>query len=163
MKPLVSHERLRALLRYNRHTGAFTWLQKASSNTIVGTEAGCLSKGYRVIRIDGRLYRANRLAWFYVTGVWPEFDVDHRDTDPGNNRWRNLRDVPHAVNNQNLRRPHRDNEGGLLGTSKIGSRWRATIGLGGGKTKHLGCFASTEAAHAAYVAAKRSLHEGNTL
>jgi HNH endonuclease len=47
--------------------------------------------GYRYVEIDGELYRADRVAWLYVTGEWPEGEVEHINGDRGDNRWENLR------------------------------------------------------------------------
>ncbi|MFX4377260.1 HNH endonuclease, partial [Acinetobacter baumannii] len=41
------------------------------------------------------------MAWLYVHGVHPTGQIDHIDGDPLNNRISNLRDVSHAVNQQN--------------------------------------------------------------
>jgi hypothetical protein len=54
------------------------------------------------------------------------------------------------------------NKVGLLGVSAAGNRWRATIVVNG-KQKHLGCFATPEEAHTAYLAAKREWHRGCTV
>lgn len=53
--------------------------------------------------------------------------------------------------------------GRLLGAFKsAGGRWRGQIVLNG-KSKHLGCFATEEEAHEAYLAAKRQIHIGCTI
>lgn len=47
---------------------------------------------YRYIRIDGVDYLAQRLAWFWVNGTWPEF-VRFNDDNPDNCAISNLRDA----------------------------------------------------------------------
>lgn len=161
----LNAQRLREVLEYNPTTGDFTWLVQLSNKGPIGARAGTLTKrGCIAIGIDGRQYKAHQLAWLYMTGEWPVADVDHKDTLPTNNAWLNLRDVPHQVNTQNARRPRSNNKTGLLGVHRCSktSRFRASISVDG-KCKQLGRFDTPELAHAAYVKAKRTAHEGCTL
>lgn len=161
----LSAERLRELLRYDRETGLFTWRQRTGSTATPGSIAGTKdARGYVRIGVDGHVYRAHRLAVLYVTGEWPSGEVDHRDGDKANNRYRNLRNASRSVNQQNLRAPHRRGSSGFLGVSfhAATGKWRARIWTDGGN-KSLGLHETQALAHAAYVAAKRSLHEGCTL
>jgi len=100
-----------------------------------------------------------------MTGAWPQFEIDHKDTNRTNNRWGNLRDVPHAVNVQNRRKAQRNSRTGVLGVfSQTPGRFYSRIEADSHRVrKYLGTFDSAEAAHAAYVAAKRELHPGGTL
>lgn len=156
--------RLREVFHYDPETGLFTRLIDKSNRGRVGTIATCRNRwGYVVFRIDGALYRANRCAVLYMTGEWPRGTVDHRDTDPANDRWVNLRDVPCQVNCQNARRARASSQSGLLGASPTPKgRWVAGISMDGRK-EHLGTFETPEAAHLAYVERKRVLHAGCTL
>jgi hypothetical protein len=98
-----------------------------------------------------------------LKGAWPAYEIDHRDGVQSNNRERNLRDVPRRTNQQNCRSPRTDNATGLQGVGRTPSgRFRARITVDG-KQHLLGCFGTAEEAHEMYVAAKRFLHEGNTL
>src|ERR1700726_3642325 len=56
----------------------------------------------------------NQLAWFYMTGRWGRATIDHRDGNPANNRWKNLRVATPSQNNANRRRP-RNNTSGFKG------------------------------------------------
>ena len=162
MKHLVSRERVLELLDYCEESGTFTWKKsrgrvkagdKAGS---VGTHRGCPS--YLSISLDGRCYRAHHLAWLWVHGRWPKDQLDHIDTDKLNNRIANLREACTAENQQNQRKAHRNNRSGLLGATLHRNKfWRAQIAVNG-KAKHLGYFDTPEAAHEAYVSAKRAMH-----
>lgn len=131
----------------------------------VGDVAGGPDRnGHIRIYIDGRIYAAHRLAWLYMHGVWPAGDVDHKDGCPANNKFSNLRDVSKAINQQNQRRPHSHGTTGFLGVTfhKAKGKFQAQIGTKG-KHLYLGLFHTAELAHAAYLNAKRRIHEGNML
>lgn len=163
---MLTIERLREALHYDPETGVFTWrYQKGRGRLKEGTIAGSIprgSKGYRLIGLDGKVYKAHRLAWFYVHGVWPKGQVDHEDTDKKNNPIGNLREATNSFNMQNRRTPRKDNKSGFLGVSPRGVKWHAQIKVKG-RVLHLGYFTTPEAAHKAYVKAKREHHAGGTL
>jgi hypothetical protein len=56
------------------------------------------------LQIEHSQYLAHRVAWFYVTGKWPENQIDHRDGDGWNNRFSNLRKATHTQNLYNQKR-----------------------------------------------------------
>jgi hypothetical protein len=151
---MLMHERLREVLHYDAETGEFRWIVAAGPRAKIGAIAGSFDKnGYRVIRIDGRAYKAHRLARFYITGAWPPAQIDHADLDKTNNRFSNLREATGSQNQWN-QRAYSNNKSGLKGVSwdKQHSKWLAQIKVYG-KVRHLGRFTTPEAAHAAYVAA----------
>lgn len=166
-------EHLRSLLAYDPATGHLTWREDRFTgggrrrHIVAGQMAGFVDKkhGYRLININDRPYLAHRLAWLHMTGAWPTADIDHINGDRDDNRWHNLRDVRRQVNLQNIRaaKGHKKH-GTLLGTAWHAKtqRWRALIKVDG-KQKSLGYFRTEAEAHAAYVAAKRRLHEGCTI
>lgn len=160
---MLTQERLKELLRYEPETGLFYWV-KARPGVTNGKQAGCLQKtnGYVVIRIDRVLYLAHRLAYFYMHGVWPTNDIDHKFGNRSDNRIDYIRDVTKAVNGQNQRKPRKDNKLGLLGVSKFRDKFHAQISING-KVTHIGYYNTPEEAHDAYIEAKRKNHEGNTL
>jgi hypothetical protein len=161
MRTVVTHEQLRAHLRYEPETGQFTRLIRTSQNTRVGDIAGCKQNaGYWVINLLGRPYLAHRLAWLYMTGQWPH-EIDHIDGDRLNNRWSNLRNVTRQTNNENRRAANRNSRTGRLGVQPNGSGFMARI-THNGVARYLGQYPTPEAAHAAYAAAKQELHKGAT-
>lgn len=120
--------------------------------------------GYQRISFNGRLFQAHRLAWAIAHGKWPEDLIDHINGDRSDNRLSNLRDVSARVNLQNERKARKNSRSGLLGASwsKVTKRWAARIHYDG-KHRHLGYFDTPQEAHAAYLAAKRLFHTGNTI
>ncbi len=160
----LTHERLKAVIHYDPETGAFTWINPSGKRAKAGTPAGCWSRGYLKIGIDGKEYGGNRLAWLYVYGEWPANEVDHINGNPSDNRIANLRDIDHRLNIQNQRRPHRVNTSGLLGVHWTVSKgkWKASMSHMN-KSVHIGYFKTPEEASEAYVNAKRRLHEGCTI
>ena len=87
-----SHERVREVLDYNPATGVFVWKVNIAKNVKVGTVAGGQGKGngYSYIRLDGEEVTVGRLAWFYVTGEWPERRVQFKNRDINDARFENL-------------------------------------------------------------------------
>lgn len=148
------------LLDYDPLTGIFRW--KISTNSRgkriqPGDEAGTLKDGYTQIKVFGRFYRAQHLAWLIMTGDWPpiDIDIDHENRNRSDNAWLNLRLATRTQNNMNagLRI---DNKSGCKGVS-----WRAEIGKWHARIKVqrrvilLGNFSSLDDAVAARRAAER--------
>ena len=161
MADQLTAERLRQLVSYDRLTGEFTRLVKQSA---VAASGWLDRNGHVRISVDGQVYAAHRLAFLYVTGQWPTGVVDHINGERADNRWENLRDVSMTVNQQNQRRAHKRNATGLLGVTfnKRRGKYQAQIAINGAY-RYLGLYATADLAHAAYLAAKRQHHEGNTL
>jgi HNH endonuclease/AP2 domain len=157
-RPRLTPERLREVLHYDPETGEFRWLQRVSSAFHIGDLAGSLSHRYRCIRIDGRTYTAHQLAWLYMKGEWGRPMIDHRDRDPTNNRWDNLRLATFSHNSANRRR-HRNNTSGFKGVrfDRQTGKWIARIWKDG-RAYFLGRFATPQAAHEAYAAAAHALY-----
>ena len=156
---LLTAERLREIIVYNPDTGVFTW-RISRGRAGAGNIAGTLDTGgYWRILILGRKQAAHRLAWLYMTGEWPEHDIDHKNTVRNDNRWVNLRKGTRSENCQNQQRAKVTNASGYLGVrlDKRSGRYAAEISANG--RKHwLGYHPTAEAAYEAYLAAKRELH-----
>lgn len=166
-----TRDRVMELLDYEPDTGLFRWridrhAMPWTKVALAGDVAGCVTKknGW-VISIDGKQYKAHHLAWLIVKGVWPDL-INHRDGCRTNNVFTNLREATQQVNTQNMRRAMSSNKSsGLLGVSTSRSSinpWKAQIRINGA-ISHLGSFPTKETAHAAYVKAKRTHHEGCTI
>ena len=97
------------------------------------------------------MFRAARLAWFWMTATWPDSGIDHRNGIPSDDSWINLRQATQTQNNGNSR-IRRNHAVGLKGVSfsKFTGRYKAHIG-----SKQIGRFDTAEEAHAAYVAAAK--------
>ena len=94
----LTAEYVRSILDYDPETGEFRWKHRANvpkriNKRYVGKIAGTsiYPYGRRKIVIDDKPYRSSRLAWLMQTGVWPSYEIDHKDNDPSNDRWDNLR------------------------------------------------------------------------
>lgn len=149
----LTQERLKELLDYNPDTGVLIWkyhkesmlnssrICKIWNARFYGKVCGYINKeGYRRIGIDGKLYQAHRLAWFYVTGKWPTAQIDHPNHIRDDNRWKNLREVNHQENQKN-RSLSKNNTSGTNGVCwhKALNKWLASI-WNNNKQIHLGCF-----------------------
>ena len=153
----LTAQRLRELLDYNPETGVFTRL--APTKRVVGSTSKI---GYVELWLLGSKVRAHRLAFFYMTGDWPRHEVDHINGEKGDNRWVNLRDVTRTINQENKKIAKKSNKLGILGVHRSGHKYMAYIQTAG-RNRSLGCFPTPEEAYAAYLDAKRFLHQGNTL
>lgn len=159
--PDISVERLRSILRYDPGTGYLYWKWREDVGAwwnarYAGRRAGTNldSKGYFVVGIDNHTYRVHRVVWAYVTGEWPDVEVDHRDTDRQNNRFGNLRKASTEQQRMNMSL-HKDSQTGFKGVSlnkQFGFRARIWIDK---KEVTLGYFKTAEEAHEAYKAAAK--------
>jgi len=169
----ISQKILREAVRYEPETGQFFWLQErplshfkstqasATWHTkFAGKQAGTQStnhagKTYRYLHLFGRVILAHRMAFLYVTGRHPS-TIDHIDGDGTNNKWRNLREVKGASENNKNQRLRSDNTSGYVGVIwfKPAQKWKARITVDG-KHKSLGYFESIDDAVNARLAAER--------
>jgi hypothetical protein len=162
----LTREKLAGLFSYDPQNGQFTWLVKRRGIKIGHPFAGYTDRdGYRQIRIDGLIYFSHRLAWLYMTGVYPTLSIDHINGTPGDDRFANLREVSHAVNLQNRTRPTKKNTSGFLGVTrcKNSGKWIPQVQCRGVKSRYLGRYETPEEAHQVYLAEKRRIHAGCTI
>jgi hypothetical protein len=154
-KPL-SVVSLREVLRYESETGAFFRVDSAIRVELRHP------RGYLQVNVLGQMYLAHRLAWLYVHGNWPTYQIDHINGVKTDNRIQNLRDVSPQENCQNVRGPRPGTHSGVLGVFPLRGKWRAQVHLNG-RSYWAGSHETREAAHEAYLELKRKLHSGCTL
>lgn len=154
---MLTQQRLKELFNYDPETGRFIRLVgRSGPGARAGDVAGCDNgQGYIRIYVDGKGYKAHRLAWLYVYGDLPA-EIDHVNCDRSDNRIGNLRPATRKQNRSNCA-AYRNNTSGYKGVSACGEKWRAQI-QSGGKKKALGLFRTPEEAHEAYVAAAKEWH-----
>ena len=102
-KPLPPLERLRAAFAYCPETGALTWRAAPGNGLPAGAPAGHLNpRGYLQVRLNGRLFKAHRVAWYLHHGADPgSLLVDHINRNRSDNRICNLRLVDSRGNRAN--------------------------------------------------------------
>lgn len=161
MGTIPTIERVREALRLDPETGVLWRRITLSSRALAGTQAGCLHKasGYRVVCLDGDIYREHVLIWYMLYGEWCPRQIDHEDRGRGNNRPLNLRKASESQQRQNTAL-RRDNSTGERGVSlhKPTGRYAARLHVEG-VMMHLGYFA-TVAAAAEVARAARLKHYG---
>ena len=151
----LTQKYLKSILHYNIDTGLFIRKVSRGGNAVKGRVAGYKDVyGYIVIQINEKRYKAHRLAWFYMEGYWPEYQVDHINRVKSDNRWCNLRHITPSCNNKN-RNVSKISKSGVTGVIRERNKWRVRI-----KTpdsyKHIGCFDDLdEAVRARWVAEKK--------
>lgn len=162
------------LFVYDAQRGVLIWQNRPDADFVdshaakiwnvkhAGTVAGIAGERLQ-LNIFGKRFKLHRVIWAFCTGRWPEGDVDHIDGDPQNNRIQNLRDVPHAENQKNLKL-NRNNKSGVTGVAFLArtGRWKAVI-QSEGKAHHLGYFGTKSEAIAARKAAEKrfNFHENH--
>lgn len=156
---MLTQEVLMQHLIYDPITGIFVWKEPRAKRCKVGDMAGTMhSRGYIHIKLFGASYKAHRLAFLYVTGVWPKQVVDHIDGNTSNNAWNNLRDISISDNQYNRKSSAKNSSTGLLGASILPSgKYRAQIKYKG-KVVYLGEYYTPEEAHNAYLTARKDFN-----
>ncbi len=157
---MLTLEKLKALIHYDPDTGRITRkviIPQATKKESVGYID---TNGYHCLDIAGRPYKGHRIAWFYMTGVYPSEYVDHINGIKSDNRFANLRLATNSQNQAN-RPPPKNNTSGIKGIRFEAARnkWAARIWVHGKQTL-LGRFPTKEEAAAAYeTAAKNAFGE----
>lgn len=137
---------LHKLFKYYKRSGKLTRRiagkgGKAPAGTAVGSPN---ASGHLRVKIKSRGYAIHRLIWFMVTGIDPcEKVVDHKDLNPANNKWSNLRLVDHSTNSLNSDRVNHSKI--YPGVHKRRGKWLARICVDYRRI-HLGYFSTVEEA-----------------
>lgn len=135
---MVTQADIKKLFIYNPKTGVFTrrvpWYGMPAGH-VCGADDGA---GYLQIGLGGKVHRAHRLAWCYMTGEWPN-KVDHKNGVRNDNRWCNLQKADDSENGQNK------NIVSGVSLVKASGKWAARFQLRK-KVYHIGCFEDRELA-----------------
>jgi hypothetical protein len=128
-----SAKRIRALLEYEQTTGRFRWKRPTVRQAKGWFKGNKSVRRYRRLYIEGHHYLAHVIAFVIVKGRWPRHEITRRDRDQENNRWHNLRELPHSKVAFN-RRKHKNNTTGYRGVSKYLTqagrlRFRVVLGI----------------------------------
>jgi hypothetical protein len=152
---MISQAQLKEVLEYNHDTGLFTWIKavevrKRADRKVSNVAGYKTNHGYIVIMVKQKEYRAHRLAYLYMTGKFPENDIDHINHIRDDNRWTNLRDATGSQNQANQAK-RKNNTSGYKGVSwnERDKRWRAQIKYMN-KHIHIGHYTTAEEASEAY-------------
>lgn len=153
----LTQELLKEILHYNPSTGVFTWLNPRAPRMKPGDTAGSLHEGYVKVKISQFGYSAHRLAFLYMEGRWPR-SGDHWNGEPSDNRWNNLRDSTQMQNCYNRKTLNSTGYPGVTRDKRLKNLFVARV-TADRVRKYLGTFTTAEAAAAAVVQAKKSLHK----
>lgn len=160
-KQKLTVEELRAVLHYDQDTGIFKWLDDRKRGLKDKNAGSIHHDGYLIIHVNNKNYSAHRLAWMYVYGDLPTFDLDHINRNRADNRISNLRKSCDAENGQN-KGIAKNNKSGVRGVHwcKEYGAWRASIRVSG-RLMNLGRFKAIEDAAMAYLQASKLHHPFN--
>ena len=162
---MLTQSELQRIWHYCPDSGRFTRLVATTNRVKVGDIANCHNNnGYIRFKVSSKDYTAHRLAWLYMTGHFPNAQIDHINGVRDDNRYCNLRDATGSINQQNKRAPMPGNTSGFLGVSweNFTGKWKAQIKINS-KMVTLGRFDDPRAAAERYLKIKRKYHIGCTI
>ena len=117
----INKDNVKLFFTYDPVTGVFRRIAKLSwKGNIIKCkpfEPKSTSHGYLTINIFRKPTQTHRLIFLYMTGEFPEYDVDHINGNRTDNRWCNLREVTRIENLHNVGL-RKDNSTGYQGVSK---------------------------------------------
>lgn len=155
-RPIPDQSVLQSIFHYNPDTGEFTRIvdrRKWKAGQSMGTPS---VDGYLNISVNYVIYRAQRLAWTYMTGEQPPAYLDHINGDRSDNRWANLREATQSQNLANMAVSR--GKTGLKGVIRLpNGRFRARFKFNK-RVIEVGCYATAEEAKAAYDATAKVFH-----
>lgn len=155
---------LRELLIYEPDTGHLYWRVRAGRYGRIqpGSVAGGVNRttGYHNVKLPKAKWPVptHRIAWAWMTGEWPEHEIDHINRVRSDNRWINLRKATLQENMLNKSK-YKNNTSGCPGVMwhKPSGKWAVCIGVNR-KKRHLGYFHDKQEAVNVYLSAKSVLH-----
>lgn len=144
---------IKEYLRYEPLTGKLFWIKRVGrgGSTSIGKEAGTfnIKTCYITVTLFGKHYQAHVIAWIFIKGKFPMFEIDHKDRVRYHNWETNLREATSSQNKLNSNM-NRRNTSGFKGVSwsRQNQTWMAFLAK-----KYLGQFVTKEEAFAAYTKA----------
>lgn len=133
----ISYDTVKELFSYK--DGDLIW-RKPLRRGWKGKVAGWISdRGYKMITINGKNFRAHRLAWLWNYGYLPENGLDHIDGNKSSTDIQNLREVSQSCNMRNCGNPS-NNVTGVKGVrfAKRDKLYIASIAINMSE-HHIGC------------------------
>lgn len=148
---MITQERVRELFDYDPSTGLlYSRVRRGSRRPPGPINGDGISRVYLQVWVDGQKHYVHRLIYLWMTGSTPAV-IDHRDGNPRNNKWDNLRPCRQRENHMNCRgkRSKALPKGVRSGGKRSPNKFVSQIGVDG-RTVHLGTFETVEEAGAAY-------------
>lgn len=164
----LSAQYVRDLFDYDPTSGCLAWKHRPLAHFVsqracstwnamwAGKDAAARADGYVRVSIDAKRYYAHRVIWLWVIGEWPKLRIDHKDGNPRNLHWVNLR-LASASNNSTNSITKRTNTSGAKGVHMRRGKYRSEIVVAGVRHR-LGSFDTVDAASVAYKVAAGELH-----
>lgn len=143
---MITQSQLKEHFDYNPETGDFIWRKIGKGRKGIGKTAGTVKgNGYHYLNFGEKAYLSHRMAFLFMVGEIPCM-IDHRDGDPLNNKWDNLRDCSHSQNMCNAR-IRSDNKSGAKGVSWFArdKKWEVVLRINKA-VKYLGRYEDFELA-----------------
>lgn len=143
---MIETSRVRELFSYSEETGLFVRrvsVARRKEARVGHVLSGVQSNGYMRVMVDGESVLVHRLVFIYM-GVSLTGQVDHINHIRTDNRWENLRQVSHAENGRNAKKPI-TNKSGTVGVcwDTNNRKWYVQIKYNG-QNHFLGRFSSIE-------------------
>ncbi|QDH47389.1 HNH homing endonuclease [Salmonella phage vB_SenS_SB9] len=153
-KPLLPLEEYQSKFDYDPETGIFTW----NSGSRRGKPAGGHNDSGISLSMGSKgKYKAHRVAWLYMTGEDPgDLLIDHKDQDPWNNKWNNLRKATNKENSSNSSGWENKSTGVKGIYKRTEGKFEARI-RANGKRINVGTFGSLEEAESAIREAREKV------
>lgn len=161
---LITQDYVQSLLTYNPNTGELRNAVDRNTRAPKNALAGSLTTdGYISVQLCGKKYQAHRLIWLYVTGEWPQQEIDHINRNRSDNRWVNLRVVTRLENSRNTN-GHTKSKSGVKGVAYVSSlkKWQVQMRVCG-KTHYIGVYDTICEAANARADAERRLYADHTV
>lgn len=146
-------EEFKAEMRLDQDLGRFFWL-RSGKGRMPGLQVGSFDvHGYGQVNFKRTVYKEHRLVWLFVTGEWPDGQIDHINHDRRDNRFENLRIVTNQENhfNRPLQKTNKSGVPGVWFDKRVGM-YKTYINVNG-KRINLGYFDDKEKAISVRLAA----------